>query len=171
MYVPTDKNLGLVVFGTVCGQPGADFFQIQIPNGEFIGAKDSEGKASVPVKTPSEENLAEMVSDPKRILRPETQPVLFNCPNPFGGPGKEATAITYHLKTGQEVTLDLFTLTGELVWNLFLPFGDPRTQAGTHVVEWNGRNGKGAKVLNGVYLLFMKTADGKVEKTKIAVVK
>ncbi|HEX9934053.1 MAG TPA: hypothetical protein VGB38_02555, partial [bacterium] len=122
-------------------------------------------------KSPSGDPLIDLVSQPKKIFQPESEPLLWNYPNPFGGPGKEETQIVYCLTTDQAVSFKLYTLTGELVWTFSLAPSDPRARAGTHAITWNGRNGLGSKVINGVYLLFMKTADGKVEKTKIALVK
>ena len=75
-----------------------------------------------------------------------------------------------------DVKFRIFTLTGELVWSRDFTEGDPQTRPGLHTtdsqaVEWDGLNDRGHKVLNGVYVLVMQTGDGRVSKTKIAVVK
>jgi hypothetical protein len=170
-YITTDKNLKLALYGSIANQPEADIFQLSLLGEGSIAAKDPYSRNPVPVRSPVGDSFTSMVSEPKKIFKPESEPIVWNYPNPFGGPGKEETKITYFMVTHQEVVFRLYTLAGEPVWSLELTFSDQRTQEGNHTITWNGRNERGSKVLNGVYLLFMKTADGKVEKTKIAIVK
>lgn len=165
--IPTDKNLRLAISGVIVENPSHDFFQLNIPDSSFIRAKDSDSKYLVPVKSVTDEKLNNLVSEPKKIYQPDSEPVVWNYPNPFGSAGKEKTKISYYLKSSQSVSFNLYTLTGQLVWQ----YDRPAEGAGTYTVLWDGRNMGGTKVMNGVYLLFMKTADGVMEKTKIAVVK
>jgi hypothetical protein len=170
-FITTDKNLSLSVFGSIANEPEGEIFQLSLLGEGSVAAKDPYSRNPVPVRSPVGDIFTSVVSEPKKIFKPESEPIVWNYPNPFGGPGKEETKITYFMNSHQDVVFKLYTLAGELVWSIELPFSDPRTQEGNHTIIWNGRNERNFKVLNGVYLLFMKTADGKIEKTKIAIVK
>jgi hypothetical protein len=160
----------LAVFGKAAQHPGSDYFQLNIPVVDYVNAKDADSRNSIPVKSESGEEWTEFRSEPKKIFKPETEPVLWNCPNPFS-PDKGSTSIMYFLEKNTDVTFGLYTLIGELVWTESFMANESNGSAGMHTILWDGRNGQRRQVLNGVYLLFMKTADGKVVKTKIAVVK
>jgi hypothetical protein len=169
--VPVEENREIALYGTIATKPTAAYFGLNLSSGEFVSARDADSQNSVPVKNPSGEDFVDLRSDPKKIFQPETEPVLWNSPNPFGGPGKETTKIAYYLERDTDVIFRLYTLVGELVWSVSFASTEPNGRAGLHVLLWNGTNGSARKVLNGVYFLFMKTADGTVRKTKIAVLK
>jgi hypothetical protein len=169
--IPVDANVELAVFATIAEEPTADYFQLNLPDGDWIVAKDQDSNNAVPVKTPASQEWQDWRSDPKKIFSAQTEPPLWNSPNPFGGPGRETTRITYCLGEDMDVSFRLFTLVGEPVWSASFRAGETNGSKGIRFVVWDGRNDQGRKVLNGVYLLFMKTADGKVQKLKIAVVK
>ncbi|HTM01670.1 MAG TPA: DNRLRE domain-containing protein [Candidatus Omnitrophota bacterium] len=95
-----------------------------------------------------------------------------NFPNPFAA-GREATSFVYYLASSADVTLRIWTPAGEGVATLLdrAPRG-----AGLHQADaWNGRNGRGDVVRNGVYVaeLIVKYADGSTERArrKVAVVR
>jgi hypothetical protein len=68
-----------------------------------------------------------------------------NAPNPFN----KLTVINYQLpKTGQ-VSLAVYNISGQRVKTLV---EQQQQQAGAHSVTWNGRDGNGRTVANGVYL-------------------
>jgi hypothetical protein len=98
-----------------------------------------------------------------------------NYPNPFGTPGRPITKFVYHLKEASDVQIKIFTLTGDLVqaWEYTKSAHPEQTSAGVHQddVVWDGRNGRGDKVMNGIYLAYLKTEYGEMAMTKIAVVK
>ncbi|MEZ4651185.1 MAG: hypothetical protein R3E97_20825 [Candidatus Eisenbacteria bacterium] len=72
-----------------------------------------------------------------------------NFPNPFAA-GRESTAFVYYLPMDSEVTLRVWTLTGDEVVTLVERYS---SDAGLHQeVTWDGRNGNGETVRNGVYL-------------------
>ena len=66
----------------------------------------------------------------------------------------------------------IFTLLGELVYEATYDANAPQGQAGAHTKDlfWDGYNGDGKMVLNGVYVAVLKTATGTVT-TKVAVAK
>ncbi|MCL4706623.1 hypothetical protein KJ068_15745 [bacterium] len=104
---------------------------------------------------------------------------FYNYPNPFvpNGAEKAITHFSYFLPEDSEVDFRIFTLIGELVYAKSYKATDPQGRAGARrgsfgsgLIEWDGRNGNGDVVLNGVYLAVLKTKFG-VTTTKVAVVK
>jgi uncharacterized repeat protein (TIGR01451 family) len=95
-----------------------------------------------------------------------------NYPNPFAA-GREETILTYALKTGAVVSLEIFTPHGEKVADIC---SNARREQGVHHLDvWDGRNGNGHVVNNGVYLavLNVRFDDGSSERLlrKVAVVR
>lgn len=99
----------------------------------------------------------------------------FRCyPNPFGSSNRRITNFVYYLKKTTTVNLKIFTLFGEVVWEASYKENDPQCQKGLHAnddIQWDARNMRGQDVLNGVYLAYIRTADGKTAITKVAVLK
>jgi hypothetical protein len=88
-----------------------------------------------------------------------------NFPNPFT-PARGATTFAYYLPADARVTLAIWTARGERVVTLL---DDAPRAAGLHQEDrWDGRNGAGAGVVDGVYIadLTVKTDDGRVERLR-----
>ena len=102
---------------------------------------------------------------------------FFNYPNPFGNFSRPHTNFNYYLKEESNVRLIIYTLTGELVrsWEFTKAEYPDLTSAGLHQGEkeliWDGTNGMGQPIVNGVYLAFISTDYGEQASTKIAVVR
>lgn len=93
---------------------------------------------------------------------------FFSYPNPFSPVRQEAT-IVYNLSSAKPATLTIYTLTGDEVLKKEIPA--PASTAEPIQIKWDGRNGDGKIVLNGVYIAVL-AVDGEAEiRTKIAVVK
>lgn len=95
-----------------------------------------------------------------------------NFPNPFAA-GRGATAFAYYLRDPGRVTLKIYTPAGDGVATLLL---DAARLAGMNQSDlWDGRNGNGSVVRNGVYIaeLTVTFADGSRERVrrKVAVVR
>ncbi len=95
-----------------------------------------------------------------------------NFPNPFAA-GREATTFLFFLPKPGRVSIDIWTPRGEKV--VALVGGDLRF-AGLHQADrWNGRNGNGDTVRNGVYLAELNVTfeDGTTARffRKVAVVR
>lgn len=95
-----------------------------------------------------------------------------NFPNPFAA-GRGETRLAFYLRDGATVSLKVYTIRGEIVKTLLdgVPLG-----AGLHQdTTWDGRNGRGHTVVNGVYLAEIAVSfdDGGSERIlrKIAVVR
>ena len=172
--VPVDQNRRISVYGRISTNPSVVFFQLNIPDEDYIDAKEAGNPVNV--RTLTEDELEDMRSEPKRIFHPEVESTFRIVPNPFGESGKEYTLFIYYLNEQTDVSFHIYTLTGELVWSRSYTENDPQGSIGMHAslshsVRWDGRNDRGVKVLNGVYILVMQTGTGEVLTTKIAVVK
>jgi hypothetical protein len=94
-----------------------------------------------------------------------------NYPNPFVA-SREPTKITFRLSEPSSVTLEVYTVLGDLVARIS---DGERLPAGLHQdLTWNGRNGRDEPVLNGVYYLVLRVNDSSGEQTfrrKVALVR
>jgi hypothetical protein len=170
--VTWDTNLELTVCGKIPEKDGVSYFQLNIPTGDYIEARDNTSGIMVPVKDITGEDLINLRSDPKHVFNPENEAILWNCPNPFGEPGKTTTDISFYVKEAKETTLRIFTIIGEPVCTKFYTAAELENVVGSiQKWIWDGRNDKGLIVLNGVYYLFLETNGRVIAKTKIAFVK
>ena len=94
---------------------------------------------------------------------------ITNYPNPFHPPA-EATTIAYKLKDDSNVTLRIFTQSGDLVREETFAGGATGGHAGLNAWSWDGRNGHGSAVASGGYVVFIE-ARGLVMRRKVAVVR
>ncbi len=78
-----------------------------------------------------------------------------NYPNPFN----PQTTIQFDLNRGSQVTLDIFSITGQLITQLI----NERLAAGTHAFAWQ----PAASVSSGVYLYRLRTDDGRSATRKM----
>lgn len=77
---------------------------------------------------------------------------LGQCvPNPF----ELKTAISYQTRESRRVELKIYNLAGQLVRTLV----DAPQSAGSHVAEWDGRDQKGGKAKNGVYIVKISSGE------------
>ncbi|MBN1352567.1 hypothetical protein JXJ21_24470 [candidate division KSB1 bacterium] len=115
------------------------------------------------------------------IMEADLNKAFCNYPNPFGNSSAPSTKIVYYLKNDTDVEIRIFSLIGELVYFQNFTRYHPEGKAGMHdenyfgtggpPIYWNAVNNHGHKVLNGVYIAVLSTADGEVATTKIAVIK
>ncbi len=110
------------------------------------------------------QSISVVPSDPKKSFG--------NYPNPFGL-GKEFTKFVFYLEATADVELRIYTLLGELVWKKV----EKGLQKGLYdgKIVWDGRNERGYRVLNGVYLAVLRVkyqnGETKMFKTKVAYIK
>ncbi|MEW6049833.1 MAG: hypothetical protein AB1644_02050 [Candidatus Zixiibacteriota bacterium] len=91
--------------------------------------------------------------------------------NPYR-PREGPARFSYVLTDPTGVLLRVFSLQGEQVYEITIPEGNGASGVGTHVIEWDGRNGSGHAVLNGVYIVSLTALRSGVEsRLKLAVVK
>ena len=99
---------------------------------------------------------------------------VTNYPNPFHPPD-EQTTIAYKLDDNADVSLRIFTLSGDLVLHKNYPRLGPGGVQGLNEVTWDGKNGEGRVVASGGYIALIE-AQGVGEtlhviRRKIAVVR
>ncbi len=95
---------------------------------------------------------------------------VHNYPNPFS----RKTTISYFLTEDAPVQINIYDYTGLLVWTKSIPAGEEGAAGGPGrtecSVEWDGRNGRGELVRNGVYICKVKVGS-QTAVFKIAVAK
>jgi flagellar hook assembly protein FlgD len=105
------------------------------------------------------------------LLARDIEASFSNYPNPFVA-GAEKTTITFYLPVEGLASLRVFTVTGEPVRTIL---DGTQLKAGLHQeFSWDGMNGAGNAVLNGVYYLVLKVDSGGREHTlkrKVALVR
>ena len=134
------------------------------------------------IQSPSQENCNQCHSISQNINENIIIPSDFDksfyiYPNPFGrGETEEQRGAFFnvYLEQTSDVSIRVFTLLGDLVWK-----SQTKTLTeGVHPRQfrWDGKNGKGKRVLNGAYLGVLEvrpTGGGSVRRTiiKIAYIK
>lgn len=113
------------------------------------------------------------LSGPLSVMSSNFEEYVHNYPNPFRA-GSETTKISYFLTQDSSVKIQIWDLTGSLVWTKDIGAGESGgtgDSGGTsHEVEWDGRNANGDVVRNGVYICKLQ-AGSKTATFKIAVAK
>jgi len=99
---------------------------------------------------------------------------ITNYPNPFF-PSVGPTMISYKLDDMATVTLQIYSLTGDLVREEVFPAGESGGLAGVNGFAWNGENGDGKLVASGGYVVKIEARGGgetlHVMRRKIGVVR
>jgi hypothetical protein len=99
---------------------------------------------------------------------------ITNYPNPFF-PSVGPTMISYKLDDAATVTLQIYSLTGDLVREENFPAGASGGQQGVNGFAWDGENGDGKLVSSGGYLVKIEARGGgetlHVMRRKIGVVR
>ncbi len=91
---------------------------------------------------------------------------VYNYPNP----ADDTTNIHFKLGAEANVTIRIYTISGELVWMK----GQSYDTQGVYEILWNLKNDQGQKVASGVYILYVKASNSAktVTKTnKIAIIR
>ncbi len=112
--------------------------------------------------------------DDVRIYSPATDaPVIassgavLNLAAPSPNPLRSATSLSFTTGQTGPVTLDVFDVSGRRVARLL---SGERVGAGTHRVQWEGRDDQGQRVVPGVYLVRLETSEGEASR-KVTVVR
>jgi hypothetical protein len=167
--VDASGALDMQLYTRIVDQPQAKAFSARIGASADISCTDETTGSPVAV-SPEGSTSFPYLSGRSVLLVNDIEAAFSNYPNPFIA-SREHTTITFYLPDEGRVTLQVYTIDGRLVRTLL--DGDPRG-AGLHQdVTWNGRNGAGDAVLNGVYYIVNTTVIGgreRVCKRKAAVV-
>jgi hypothetical protein len=111
----------------------------------------------------------QITSGPLVVLSSNFEEYAHNAPNPFRA-GSSETQISYFLDAPGNVSIRIFDITGELVYEESIPSTDPRAQSGPQETPWDGRNMNGEVVRNGLYVCVLN-AGSRSAKIRIAVAK
>lgn len=88
--------------------------------------------------------------------------LLRSYPNPF----RTSTSITYNVGAPSMIQVAIYSLTGEKIRIL----ANQHNKSGMHTIAWDGRDGNGKKLPNGVYYCCLQTGNKSITQ-KIVVVK
>ena len=163
------------IYGDLLPNATSSDFEIVVENNADITAIDAVSGRAVVFVDRSGQTVAnlDIVSNLSVVVEANFDAAFHNYPNPFGDPTRPRTNFVYFLDAPSSGEIRIYTLTGKLVWKREFKASDPEGQPGLHGgdITWDGTNGDGIKVLNGVYLAVMTTSTGKKAVTKVAVVK
>gem|GEM_PF-2422123 len=99
---------------------------------------------------------------------------VVSTENPFN-PGVKPTSITYTLSRSTDVTISIFNMRGEKVWERTFPADLTGAKVGPNSIPWDGLTDYKSYVSFGVYIVIITSKSGGstvvLGKTKIAVVK
>lgn len=156
-------------------QTEVEAFQLMISSpASQIVARVKESNKKVLITDDAGRPLDIVVPGGTRVVDSDFETSFFNYPNPIGR--NETTSFNYNLTQNSDGTLRIYTLLGELVWSTTFTSGEILGQAGNHdgvslkTITWDGRNGKGQEVRNGVYIAVLTTSAGEAV-TKVAIAK
>lgn len=167
--IAPDDVRNAVVSVSLDANPSATEFSVGLRTGGVV-VRDSQSGQRLGV-TDSQGNPLDGVitSDPLVVLSGSFDEYVHNYPNPFRA-GAQDTRIAYVMDRAGSVSVRIYAIDGSLVYEENIPSGDSRTQAGPQETTWDGRNGQGEVVRNGVYVCVLN-AGGRTAKFRIAVAK
>jgi hypothetical protein len=170
--VSTDKADTIAIVADLFESTTEQNFRLLFDDSQDFEVEDQAGSSGVVVETTDGRrgNKFRLESNLTVLHGADAASSFFNYPNPFqpGDDPSRGEGTRFNLPAGASGELKIFTMLGELVWGTAF---EARTPLGVQGVFWNGHNGAGKRVLNGVYLAVLKTKDGKMATTKVAVLK
>ncbi len=89
------------------------------------------------------------------ITNDDNLPASFTLHPAYPNPFNPSTTISFDLPKRETVKLTVFDITGRIVRTLI----DQQLAAGTHRVQWDGKNHTGQPAASGVYLFRLSTPD------------
>jgi hypothetical protein len=145
--------LDFSIYLSLRGDDGSRAFSVRIGAASDISCRDEVTGGPVTVEA-MPESAFPFVTSRTALLAASIKESFSNYPNPFV-PARGVTRVTFYLPEPAIVSLELYTILGDLVTNLV---SDRRMDAGLHQdITWDGRNGLGEPVASGVYLMVLKT--------------
>ncbi|MDZ7344063.1 MAG: hypothetical protein ONA90_06075, partial [candidate division KSB1 bacterium] len=176
VVVSTAKAEAITILGDVATNTTMANFYLAFDHGQNFTVVDQDSGSSVVIEDEIGRTGEDFQINSEMIVLVNTIAggTLGNYPNPLR-PGKtrtDGTFFLYHLPEDSDGVLKIYSLLGELVWETSFTANSPAGRAGFHNDDlfWDGFNGQGKKVLNGVYVAILITKNGKLT-TKVAVVK
>ncbi|MDZ7860211.1 MAG: Ig-like domain-containing protein [Candidatus Krumholzibacteriota bacterium] len=152
----TDSAAAILEVDIASGAP-AGGMRIELVSNDDV--RLSIGGESTPVSVvwsgDDDEITGHFFNTPFTIMSSNFSEYTHNYPNPFRA-GSEETQIAYFLTENSDVQIRIYDYTGELVWSKDIASGGVGATGSTdkiyHSTPWDGRNGRGNIVRNGVYI-------------------
>lgn len=171
LVIDAGQTLELTVEVTLKEGASTGSLKLSLEDGGIVAGPPGGDGAGVRV-LPASGQAFPFVTETGNLGAASLKDSYANFPNPFAA-GREATTFAYYLPEDGRVTLRVMTPHGELVAGLLQD--EPRA-AGLHQSDlWQGLNGNGSPVHNGVYLaeLVVQYGNGSSERIlrKVAVVR
>lgn len=162
-----DGSIRATVYLDLDPAPRATEMRVEL-RGDDMVVRDPGSGSRLGVTNAQGQSL-DLKSGPLVVLSSNFEEYAHNYPNPFRA-GEGETKIAYFLQAPAEVSVRIFSITGDLVHEESIPSSDPRAQAGPQETTWDGRNDNGEVVRNGVYVCVLN-AGAKKATFRIAVAK
>ncbi len=154
----------LLIVVDVSSTPQTGGIILELDDASAFEAFERSSGELIAVLSPDGSDFQQVLSAPSRLFT-----AVHNHPNPFRA-GFESTTISYYLQDDSRVSLRIFTLDGKPVLSRTYSAEEPQGRHGLREIQWDGRNGDGRVVLNGVYICKLEAA-GTDATFKIAVAK
>jgi hypothetical protein len=160
------STLSVTLVGDIAPSPSVSTAQVSLANSSNVSARDDVALTSVGISTSGDSTGFPMLSDVMLFEAANTASTYGNYPNPFRA-GTENTTIEFYLPSASTVSLVIYDVLGSKV----IALADHQDlNQGMQRFTWDGRNGLGAYVINGVYYAQL-SVNGTTQLLKIAVVK
>ena len=152
-----DTNGKIIWFNTIGDAENTHSYGIYIDktvdNGFIIaGSKQYSGNYTedVVLAKVNSNGLITTINETESEL-PNVFELYQNCPNPFN----PITNINYQLPTTSKVSIEIYSVTGQLV-NILV---DQVQTSGNYSISWNAKDSQGQEVSSGIYFIKMQTFD------------
>jgi hypothetical protein len=154
--VAPGSSLEIRLYCTLSATGGAKGLSAGIQSPAAVGCHDAASGLPVAVY-PAEGRAFPFQSAVSTLIADDIGASFSNYPNPFT-PSETATRIVFYMPVRGRVELGIYTVLGRLVRRLI---GGEYLEAGLHQdIVWDGENGSGEKVINGVYHLVLRIDEG-----------
>jgi hypothetical protein len=158
------------IFLSVSASAALEELSIGIADETALSVVNTVSAAPFTIEGKNGQNVAGAFDSPSLVILSNSfEEYVHNYPNPFGA-GREMTRIAYFLQAASEVSVTIYTITGEKVFEKQLAIGDAGTGSGPQEFEWDGRNMSSEIVRNGLYICRLE-AGGNTATFRIAVAK
>jgi hypothetical protein len=166
--IAPDGSVNAIVSVSLDANPSSTEFSVGLRTGGLVVVDPGSGPLAV---TDAQGNPldGQITSAPLVILSSSFDQYVHNYPNPFRA-GSQDTRIAYFMQSAGSVSITIYALNGDLVYEENIPSSDARAQAGPQETTWGGLNGNGNVVNNGIYICVL-SAGGNTAKFRIAVAK
>ncbi|OGF50226.1 MAG: hypothetical protein A2231_01750 [Candidatus Firestonebacteria bacterium RIFOXYA2_FULL_40_8] len=171
-FTYTDVNGDGIVDGTVIPVSGLRIFKLnsvlnkwEIVSAGFVLTTTTKKLRAIISKTGTYAVLAYVAPD-------RTLSGVTNYPSPFAA-GRESTILAYVLSKDADVEIRIFTLSGDMVLKQNFVSGanggKGQSSGYTNEFTWDGKNGRGSVVANGMYIceIVAKPTDGSAQIREI----